>query len=233
MLMNEHMKILKLIEDGEITPDEGAILIQELGQAPVEQPEASSLGILERVNAGEISAEDAIQLLVNQEGRNADKNTENPEMEDEPSPAISDQELEKWKQWWTFPLYIGVGIVVLSTLWINSAYLNSGYGFWFFCAWVPMLVGLMFMALAWRSQSGPWIHVRVKGRKERVAIRIPAPLGLASWALNTFGQFVPHLERTSVDEIINALEQSHSNNAPLYVQVDEGEDGERVEVFIG
>ena len=96
-----------------------------------------------------------------------------------------------------------------------------------------MLLGLAFMALSWRSQSGPWIHVRVRGPKERVAISIPAPIGLATWALNTFGQFIPHLERTSVDEIITALELSHTQKSPLYIQVDEGEDGERVEVFIG
>ena len=89
------------------------------------------------------------------------------------------------------------------------------------------------MSLSWRSRSGPWIHVRVRGPRERVAISIPAPLGLASWALNTFGQFIPHLERTSVDEIITALEKSHKHDAPLYVQVDEGENGEKVEVFIG
>lgn len=231
--MNEQMKILKMIEDGEISPDEGAKLIQELGKAQPEQPEVSTLGILDKVNLGELSAEEAVEWLENEGSPTSDQDPGNYQTETNTPPFISDEELEKWKRWWTLPLYIGVGIVVLSIFWINAAYQNSGYGFWFFCAWVPMITGLMFMSIAWNSRSGPWIHVRVRGNKERVAISIPAPLGLASWGLNTFGQFIPHLDRTSVDEIITALENSHNNNAPLYVQVDEGENGEKVEVFIG
>lgn len=234
--MSDHMKILKMIEDGEITPDEGARMLQELSQSPPPEMEDdnSPMSILERVNLGTLSADEAAHLLASQDA-SADAEQEHPQ--DEPTsetpPTISDAELERWKQWWTIPLYLGVGVVVLATFWINSAYQNSGYGFWFFCAWVPMLIGLLLMGLAWRSRSGPWIHVRVRGPKEKVAISIPAPLGLTGWALNTFGHYIPHLERTSVDEIITALELSHKANAPLYVQVDEGDDGEKVEVFIG
>ena len=89
------------------------------------------------------------------------------------------------------------------------------------------------MALSWRSKSGPWIHVRVRGPKENVAVSIPAPIGLTSWVLRNFGHFIPQLEKTSVDEILIALESTSKNNAPLSVVVDEGENGEHVEVFIG
>jgi hypothetical protein len=41
------------------------------------------------------------------------------------------------------------------------------------------------------------------------------------------------MENTSLDEIILALEDSSKAGNPLYVQVDEGNDGEQVEVFIG
>lgn len=232
--MSDHMKILKMIEDGEITPDEGARKLQEIAQSPsIAEEENSPMDILERVNQGALSADEAAHLLAGQGPPSAERAFPDDQTAPEPPPSISDEELEKWKQWWTIPMYVGVGVVVLATLWINSAYQNSGYGFWFFCAWVPMVIGLLLMGLAFRSRSGPWIHVRVRGPKERVAISIPAPLGLTGWVLNTFGHYIPHLERTSVDEILSALEQSHTANAPLYVQVDEGDDGERVEVFIG
>jgi len=233
--MSDHMKILKMIEDGEITPDEGARMLQELSKAlPPEEEDNSPMSILEKVNLGTLSADEAAHLLAG-EGTQASDEQAFPDDEPAPEspPSISEAELEKWKQWWTIPLYVGVGVVVLATFWINSAYQNSGYGFWFFCAWVPMLIGLILMGLAWGSRSGPWIHVRVRGPKERVAVSIPAPLGLTGWVLNNFGHLIPHLERTAVDEILTALEQSHKSNAPLYVQVDEGDDGERVEVFIG
>jgi hypothetical protein len=131
------------------------------------------------------------------------------------------------------PMYVGVVIVALSTLWMNSSYQNSGYGFWFFCAWLPLLIGLLFMALSWRSRSGPWIHVRVNGPSERVAVSIPVPLKLTGWGLRTFGHYIPNLEKTSVDEILMALEETTKNGVPLYIHVDDGDDGEKVEVFIG
>jgi len=222
-----------MIEDGEISPDEGARMLQQLGGQTASLDETSSMSILEQVNSGILSADEAVHRLASQGYQAFEEGFPEVETEPESPPTISDQELEKWRQWWTIPLYVGTGIIVLAALWMNSAYQNSGYGFWFFCAWLPMLIGLLLMGLSWRSRSGPWIHVRVRGPKERVAISLPAPLGLTGWVLNTFGNHIPHLERTSVDEILAALEASHKSNAPLYVQVDEGDDGEKVEVFIG
>lgn len=232
--MSEYMKILKMIEDGEISPDEGAKLLQNIGQEQQSaKQQSTSLSILEQLDRGELSADQAVQLLTPENAPESNPEGENEDSYSQTTPQISDEELERWKQWWTIPLYIGVGIIVLSTFWINSAYQNSGYGFWFFCAWFPLTLGVLLMVLAWRSRTGPWIHVRVNGPTERVAISMPAPLGLAGWALRTFGHHIPHLEKTSVDEILIALEQTSKNNAPLYVHVDEGDDGENVEVFIG
>jgi len=135
--MSDHMKILKMIEDGEITPDEGARMLQELSKAlPPEEEDNSPMSILEKVNLGTLSADEAAHLLAG-EGTQASDEQAFPDDEPAPEspPSISEAELEKWKQWWTIPLYVGVGVVVLATYWINSAYQNSGYGFWFFCAW--------------------------------------------------------------------------------------------------
>lgn len=233
--MSEYMKILKMIEDGEISPDEGANLLQQIGdQEGSADQNSPPLDILARLDRGELSAEEAIGLLSPATSKeNSDHLDNQEENRSESPPTISDEELERWKQWWTIPLYVGVGIVVLSTFWINSAYQNSGYGFWFFCSWLPLTLGVLLMVISWRSRTGPWIHVRVNGPNERVAVSIPAPLGLAGWALRTFGHYIPHLEKTSVDEILMALEQTTKNNAPLYIHVDDGEDGEQVDVFIG
>jgi hypothetical protein len=95
------------------------------------------------------------------------------------------------------------------------------------------LIGVLLIALAWRSQSGPWIHVRVRGPNENVAVSIPAPLGIAGWVLRNFGQFIPQLERTTIDEILVALDTTSKDKAPLYVVVDEGDQGEYIEIFIG
>jgi hypothetical protein len=56
---------------------------------------------------------------------------------------------------------------------------------------------------------------------------------LAAWFLRTFGRYIPNLEKTAADEILVALEQTTSSDSPLVVNVDEGDDGEKVQVYIG
>lgn len=222
------MKILQMIEDGEISPEEGAKMLKDLVAQPAQaETELTIMEILEQIEQGELSPDEGINKL------NQGTGIPDSEMPTSSPPKISEEELERWKNWWQIPLYVGIGIVVLSTLWLNSAYQNSGYGFWFFCSWFPLGVGVLLIALSWMSQKGPWIHVRVRGKREKVAVSIPAPLGLAGWALRTFGHFIPNLDRTAIDEIIEALDQSVNSEEPLYVHVDNEEDGEIVEVFIG
>jgi len=234
--MSEYMRILKMIEDGEISPEQAAELLKNIGtQQSVQQTEElDALGILSKIDSGELSADQGISLLGNMQG--SDTNDHDDFSEENPGsspPFISEEEIERWKRWWAIPLYLGVGIVLLAAIWMNAAYQSAQFGFWFYCSWVPLLLGLTLMGLSWGSRSGPWIHVRVRGKKERVAVSIPAPLKITGWALRNFGQFIPHLEKTSIDEIIVALENTSKQDSPLYVQVDDGDSGEHVEVFIG
>jgi hypothetical protein len=232
--MSEQMRILKMIEDGEVSPEEGAKLLQELGSQPT-QPEAENtvMGLLEQIEKGELSPDEGIDQL--NQGAVIPTAVE-PQFEEEeqqtPPPQISEEELNRWKNWWQIPMYVGIGVVILSAFWLNSAYQNSGYGFWFFCSWVPMALGVLLISLSWMSQKGPWIHVRVRG-KENVAISMPAPLGLVGWGLRNFGHYVPNLDETAIDEIINALDQTTKSDTPMYINVEDEEDGEHVEVFIG
>lgn len=234
--MSEYMRILKMIEDGDISPEDGAKLLEQVGTSPSKDttPRIGNLGILEKIETGELTAEEGIHLINHSQEPAPPMNELESDERFEPNPpVISEEELERWKRWWTIPLYVGVGIVILSTFWLNAAYQNSQFGFWFFCSWVPLIIGLLVISLSWGSRSGPWIHVRVRGPKERVAISIPAPLGITSWALRNFGHFIPQLENTAIDEILLALESTSKNNTPLYIHVNEGEQGEHVEVFIG
>jgi hypothetical protein len=232
--MSEEMRILKMIEDGEVSPEEGAMMLKELGSQPAQsESETTVMSLLEQIENGDLSPDEGIEKLnKGSVGQTVEENYSDDEDEPASPPQISDEELERWKNWWQIPMYVGVGIVVLSTLWLNSAYQNSGYGFWFFCSWLPLALGVLLISLSWMSQKGPWIHVRVRGKRDNVAISMPAPLRLSGWGLRTFGHYIPNLDSTSVDEIISALDQTAKSDAPLYIHVDE-EDGEHVEVFIG
>jgi hypothetical protein len=145
--------------------------------------------------------------------------------------------LERWRRWWIVPMWVGTGIVLLSALLMFAAYQGSGFGFWFGCATLPFLAGVLLMALAGFSQSAKWIHIRVKTGKDEwprnIAISFPLPIRLTAWALRTFGPRIPQLKRTGVDELVLALAEHTSAETPFYVDVDEGSGGEKVQVYIG
>ncbi len=224
--------------------------------------EAERLQILEMIERGVISATEGVRLLNALTGDAAEipitssftetespaKPAETPAVEPEPAyeeptpdPAKAAPDLgasaQKWRRWWWIPLWVGVGITVISAGLMYWAYTaNDGFGFWFACTWFPFLLGVAVMALAWASRTARWLHVRVhqaEGERPRnIAISMPLPIRFTAWIVRTFRQFIPKMEGINIDEMILALEKT-SPNAPLSVHVDEGENGERVEVYIG
>jgi hypothetical protein len=76
-----------------------------------------------------------------------------------------------------------------------------------------------------RTQAQDW--------PKNITIALPLPLGLVSWFLKNFGSRIEGLNKTTVDEVIMAISLTKSVKEPLIVNVDDGKDGERVQVFIG
>jgi len=229
---SERTKILDMIEDGTITAGEGLRLLQVLDD--------SAAG----VDAGpeaESQPPSTESLFTSGEGLEAEsvQDWEAAEVIDhKPPPAPPDlAEIRKWKRWWVVPLWIGAGITVIGGLLMYLAFSASGFGFWFAFAWFPFLLGVALLALAWGSRTSPWLHVRVhqkSGEKpEKIAISFPIPIRLTAWGLRTFGHHIPNMESAGLDEVILALGDTADADTPFFVNVDEGEDGERVQVFIG
>jgi hypothetical protein len=247
--MSERLRILGLIENGEISAEEGAELLKNADSIKSDPAKKTSeMKILEMIERGEISPEAGVEMLTG--SKNEDRSDTEPLkekvviIEDEPTSSQPnlDREAKKWRQWWLIPAWLGVGVMVLSAWWMYSAFQASGLGFWFFVSWIPLLLSSGFVALLWPSANRPWVHVRVNQEKgespQRIAISIPLPIKFAAWALRTFGHYIPtgvqnKFDASSLDELILALGDSTKNGSPIHIKVDEGEDGERVEVFIG
>ena len=77
------------------------------------------------------------------------------------------------------------------------------------------------------------VHQKPGKTPSRIFLGFPLPLKLAAWFLRTFGHYIPKLGKTNVDEVIQVVEAGFSGEEPLVVNVDEGEEGERVQVYIG
>lgn len=223
---SERLQILEMIERGVISAAEGVRLLSALTGGPAEIPSVNAF------------AETETPL------RSAEIPTPEPEAvyeEPVPEPVKAAPDLgasaQKWRRWWWIPLWVGVGITVISAGLMYWAYTaNDGFGFWFACTWFPFLLGVAVMALAWASRTARWLHVRVHQQKDEwprnIAISLPLPLRFTAWIVRTFRLHIPNMEGANIDEMILALEKT-SPNSPLSVHVDEGENGERVEVYIG
>ena len=227
---NPRMQILEMIENGLITAEEGARLLQAIeGEADPETIQDETWqSSAEMAAAGGEQAADESSV------------PETGEVIDE-EPGLSAEEIDaridKLRRWWLIPLWVGIGITILGGLLMFWAYQTSGLGFWFGCAWLPFLLGVAVMAFAVSSRTARWLHLRVRQkpgeRPQTIAFSFPLPLRFAAWFVRNFGRYIPQLNRSGLDEMILALGRNTSPDMPFYIEVDEGEYGEQVQIYIG
>ena len=210
---SERLEILEMIHKGTISPDDGLKLIEAIGESDEisELEYASAKAELEEI-IKPVATNDYVQ-------------------------EIDQEDLSKIKGWWIIPFSIGVTITVLGGVLMYWAWAAHGIGFGFVAAWIPFLIGIGLLILGWNSRTGPWIHIRVKqkpGEKpERIAISFPIPNRFFAWSLRTFSSFIPKMNLSGADEILLALGNYSQGDAPLTIDVDEGDNGEKVKIYIG
>ena len=214
----ERMRILQMIEDGQITADEGMRRLsaeEPAGLPPAAAPEPPP----DTSSQARPGPEDKIL----------------PPRE---RPKREIPRMEGWRRFWLIPLWIGAAFSVVGGLLMGWAYAAThAFGGWFVLATLPFVLGVIIMALAASSRNARWLHLRVRSNKPgghaNIAISLPLPLRLTAWLLRVFGPFIPKLKDTSADEMIMALDETTSAENPFYVEVDDDEDGEHVEVYFG
>ena len=197
--------------------------------------------ILQMVADGKINAEEAASLM-----RTLDESAEEEvEVIETGSGSRSsgsdaaefDQVRQRAMRFAMIPLWVGVTLTVLSAWWMFSIQQSAGLNFWFFCMSMPLLFGVLLIALGARSESSRWLYLNVDRSSQtdwpkNITIALPLPLGLASWFLKNFGMYIDGLKGTTVDEVIMAISAVKLGTEPLIVHVDD-DHGERVQVFLG
>lgn len=207
MTESERSKILKMIEDGKITPEEGLRLMQVLDDDPVE---------------------------IEEEGKTPAEPSPRVDVRYDPDPAINET-VEKARNLWVIPLWIGIFITAFGGWVMVQNIHGSQISGWFYCLGFPIfLMGILIIMLGSSSKTSRWLFVSVKQKSgefpRNIKVGFPLPLGLTSWILRNFGHMIKELKNAPLDQIIDALQRSDD---PLVVRVDEGDDGDKVEVFIG
>jgi hypothetical protein len=227
---NERIQILEMIESGTITASDGARLLQALEQ--------------DNEAAGEVASQsDSTDFSQHFEVKGDSFPPEDQygteTLSGDVTSEVFDLQLEKWKRWWMIPLWIGAGFTIVGGLLMLWAYQSSGFGFWFACTWFPFLLGVAMMMMAWGSRSARWLHLRVQqepGEWPRtIAFSFPLPLRFAAWFMRNFGRYIPKINETGIDfdHLIEVFEETTTSETPFYVEVDEGENGETVQIYIG
>jgi hypothetical protein len=201
--------------------------------------------ILQMVEMGKISAQEAVNLM---RALDAEADSVQEEMDVfqteagsgfEGSDAPEFEEVKsRARRFAMIPLWIGVFLAVMSAWGIYSIQQNAGVNFWFFCLMVPLLLGVLLIALGAGGQGSKWLYVNVDRREahdwpQNITLGFPLPLGLTAWFLRNFGQNIRGMGKTNVDEIIQVLDATAKSGAPFIVNVNDDEDGEHVQVYIG
>jgi hypothetical protein len=217
-LYEQRLEILRKVERGELSTEEGSRLLEalEMGLTPAQEP---------------VPPAPEVEIISPPVPPSADQ-----------APQLTDLEAARfnfWQKWWLLPFGIGVLLTLLGAYWMYLGFMSAGLGWGFWLSWVPFGLGVLITAVAARSRTARWLHLRVhqdgsegEGPKN-VNISFPLPISFGAWVLRKLGRWMPDdFQRQHLDEVLSLLDQALTKDAPLHVMVDE-KDGNRVEVFIG
>ncbi len=206
-----------------MSAEERRKILQMVADGKISAEEAATL-----MRTLDESAEEEIEVIEADSGFGGEK-TDAPEFEDVRKRAM---------RFAAIPLWVGVIITVLSAWGMYAAQLSGGLSFWFFCLTLPLLFGILVIALGAGSRSSRWLYLNVDRSHQNewprnITLAPPLPLGLVSWFLKNFGRHIEGLKRTTVDEVVMAISTAKSITEPLIINVDDTDSGDRVQVFIG
>lgn len=217
MSSEERRKILQMVADGKISAEEAATLMRALDEAAGEEAKGDSA--------------EAEPEVINPGAGFGGERSEAPEIDEVRRRAMRFSGAFLW---------IGIIFTILSAWGMFGIQQNAGLNFWFYCLGMPLTLGILFIALGAGSRTSRWLYVNVDRTRSRdqdgprhISLAFPLPLGFAGWFIRTFGRHIDGLKNTNVDDVVNAISMAKNIKDPLIVHVDDADDGEKVQVFIG
>jgi hypothetical protein len=199
-------QILNMLEQGAITAEEAARLLEAIG---TEEP------MVEDAPAPEPMAMEPDEIV--------------------PGAPIADPDRWRWLQRIPLAVSLIVLIASAWGLYAlyrrADARITAG---WVVVLTVFLFALLATLVSAWML-TAPWLHVRISERDgRRIAISLPVPLTLAAWGIRIARRYVDDQTAAYLDtsaEFLSTMRRDHRETEPITVNVDEGD--HRVQVYIG
>ena len=184
--------------------------------------------ILERIEAGEISAQEGIQQI---EALLAGAGKQ-PDLPETAADSVPASEMRRWL--WHAVLWPGVACTLGGSLLIAGVYAWGLAPGWQLAGVLLLVLGVLGTVMASSMQRAHWLSLRIREREGKgMTLAIPLPLNLTAWALRVASPFVPQLRQIGVDELILSMSEELKKGQPLVVEVNDEGDGEQVQVRLG
>lgn len=224
------MQILNMIERGDISTEEGLRWLEALAKDPSKLPAQAELAEepldRDQEDWDEFAREDDIPSPSRPEASSSSSSADHLPID-----------AARIRRWWVVPLWIGVGITVVAGLLMYWAMQAQGIGFWFACASMPFGLGLLLIILAAQSRNARWLYLRVEQPGEEwprtIQFGFPLPIRPTAWLLRLLKGRIPNMPDVAVDEMLLSLGRNATPENPFYINVNDEEDGEKVEIYIG
>jgi hypothetical protein len=217
MSSEERKKILQLVEEGKISAEDAASLMRALNDD--EENAEAEVEVIQPVTGSGYESD----------ASSGSRRTAAPEF---------DQIKSRARRFALIPLWVGVFITVFSAWAIYAIQQSAGANFWFYCMIIPLMVGVLLVALGSGGRSSRWIYINVDRHKAKdgdgprhITLGFPAPLGFIGWFFSTFGQNIEGMRGGKGQAIAQMMEAAMTSDEPLMINVDD--DDAHVQVYIG
>ncbi|HPS41943.1 MAG TPA: hypothetical protein PK040_05015 [Anaerolineaceae bacterium] len=112
---------------------------------------------------------------------------------------------------------------------------GPGWGFWLswiplLIGLVFLVFGIILMESPWMHLR---VHEHGKGKSVNLVMSIPLPLQLAGWVFRTFGSYMPaEVRGMDIGSMVDEIEASLKRGEPFQVEIEDKEDGDQVYVYV-
>ncbi len=238
------IEILRRVETGELSPEDGNRLLLELEEREAEA-QAAPIAPIAPVQAVGIQAEsDGTSQAVIELPAPSETSSSTPPLEGKVEGPPSDQpgveeiqspKTDGWRGLWVLPFLLGLLLTLFSVNWMYQGFVSAGLSWGFWLSFIPFAIGILLMWAGWETRLARWLHLRIRRRPGSkppvIAFSLPLPFGLTRWVVQRFGRFTPQVNGQDAADVIDELDQAFATDGPTHVFVDDAE-GEQVEIWI-